>query len=415
MYNKILGTFSSKVYSSAIGFVIIILTSHYMGPIGRGEISLFIANLTLVQLFNEIIIGPALVFLVPRHKIIHLLFISVLWSFFISLIIVAILYLTDLSSNYLIIDLFYLSVLYALLSSSLMIIQGKQEIKKYNLINTLQSSILILILCVYLFVLKIISIESYIHTLYFAYSIPMFISLLYVLKLCDDFKLKGVGKEFIIILKTGFNAQISNFLNFLNSRISYYIIAVLYIDKSSLGIFALATSLVEAVWLVSYSIATIQYPIISSSDNYKQGAEISLSFSKITFWGSTLLILIMILIPEYIYLIIFGKGFAGIKEIILLLSPGIIVVSVSKIYWNYFSGLGKFKINNISGLIGLFCSTLSCYILIKYFGIIGAAYSTVATYIIISSYLFWAFRIDSGFTVKQLLPRWSDFKLLQKK
>ena len=414
MYNKILGTFSSKVYSSAVSFLVIILTSRYLGPTGRGEISLFIANISLVQLFNEIIIGPAMVFLVSRHKTFHLLTLSFLWSFFISFVVILLIYITELSPASLIFDLFYLSVLYAFFSTTSKILQGKQEIKNYNILNIFQSTILIATLCFYFFILKITSIETYIYTLYIGYSIPTFISLLLVLKLCNDFNLSGIKNEFIIIIKTGFTAQINNFLSFLNTRLSYYIIALLYIDKSALGIFSLATSLVESVWLVSYSIAIIQYPIISASDNTQQGATLSVNLAKIAFWASSILIFIMLIIPESFYLLIFGNGFIGVKEIILLLSPGIITLSVSKIYWVYFSGTGNFKINNTFGLIGLVGTVFSSYILIKNFGIVGAAFSTLISHVLSGFYLFGAFRYYSGYSLKELLPKWNDYKLLKK-
>lgn len=414
MYNKIIGTFSSKIYSAVISFAVIIITSRFLGPYGRGEISLFVANLVFVQLFNEIIIGPALVFLVPRHKTFVLFFISIIWSLLLTTIVVSLLYLTKISDEETSLDLFYLSLLYSIFSSGMMIIQGKQKIKIYNLINILQSTVLIVVLGIFLFILKKASVEIYIYTLYFAYAIPFLVSTFYVFMLCDNFKLEGLGKEFTSIFKIGFNAQISNFLNFFNTRVSYYIIAILYIDETSLGIYTVATSLIESVWLVSYSIATIQYPLISSTDNLEHAAEISLNFSKLTFWISTSIIVIMIALPESLYLLILGMKFAGVKELILLLSPGIIVLSVSKIYWNYFSGLGKFRINNIAGLIGLCGTILYSYYLIDNFGTKGAAYSTVITYFLVSFYLFWIFKNYSKFSIKQLLPTLSDYKLFQK-
>jgi O-antigen/teichoic acid export membrane protein len=419
MYNKIIGTFSSKIYSSVVSFAVIIITSRYLGPYGRGEISLFLANIAFVQLFNEIIIGPAMVFLVPRHKTFLLFFISIIWSLLLTCIVVTATYLTKISDEINSLNLFYLSLLYAIFSSGMMILQGKQKIKIYNLINILQSTILLIVVSLFCFVPNeplLINAPLYLYTLalYFAYTVPLFISTGYVLKFCEDFKLEGLWKEFIAILQIGFNAQISNFLNFINTRVSYYIIAIIYLDESSLGIFAVATSLIESVWLVSYSIATIQYPIISSTKNIGHAAEISLNFSKLTFWISAIIIVIMIALPESLYLLILGEKFAGVKELILLLSPGIIVLSVSKIYWNYFSGLGKFRINNIAGLIGLFGTILYSYYLIDNFGTKGAAYSTVITYFLTSIYLFWVFKIYSKFSIKQLLPALSDYKLFQK-
>ncbi len=418
MYNKIIGTFSSKIYNAVISFIVILLTARYMGPSGRGEISLFIANLTLVQLFNEIIIGPAMVYLVPRHKTFHLLFISIIWSFLLTSIVVSFMFITGLVGDESGYHLFYLSFIYAVFSASMMIIQGKQKITYYNLTSIIQPTIQIILLYLIFSIYKESTARDAIYiyalALYPAYLIPLLISIIYVLILCDDFRLEGLWNEFIKILKTGFNAQISNFLNFINTRISYYIIAMVYLDKPSLGIFALATSLIESVWLVSNSIATIQYPLISAHDSSKHAEEISLNFSKLTFCASSILIVIMIILPESLYLLVFGEKFKGVKELIIILSPGIIILSVSKIYWNYFSGLGKFRVNNIAGLIGLCGTILYSYFLIDNYGTKGAAYSSVITYFLTSLYLFWVFKIYSKFSIKQLLPSLGDYKLLKK-
>jgi len=414
MYKIIASTIFTKGLGAFGSFIIVFMTSRLIGVEGRGEISLFIANLALVQLFNNIITGPALIYLIPRHKIFHIFIISFAWSILSSIFIIFLLSHTTFIDNYSIIDLLYLSVIFSILTSSMMIIQGNLEIKTYNLISLTQIAILIISLYSFIFFLNDRTIQSYIHALYISYIISLIISLTAIRKHFHSIRLSEILNELNAIFKIGFSAQISNFLNFINTRVSYYIISLLYIDKSSLGKFSLATALIESVWLISYGIATIQYPEISRSTDEQKNITLSLNYSKLTFWGSLIMILLLISIPENGYLYIFGSDFKGIKKIIILLSPGILLMSISKIFWNYFSGIGKFKYNNISGLIGLICSTLTTYFLIKKYGIEGAAYSTTLAYCLSSFYLIFMFNKLSRTNFASLLPSFNDYKIIKK-
>ena len=46
----------------------VIMTSRYLGAAGKGQISLFIANIVMVQHVGNLISGGSLVYLTPRIK-----------------------------------------------------------------------------------------------------------------------------------------------------------------------------------------------------------------------------------------------------------------------------------------------------------------------------------------------------------
>ena len=54
MVKKIAGTFSTKFLGAIINLIIVILTTRYLGVLGKGETSLIIANVTLIQLLNRV-------------------------------------------------------------------------------------------------------------------------------------------------------------------------------------------------------------------------------------------------------------------------------------------------------------------------------------------------------------------------
>ena len=66
MIKKIIQTIFSKGIVSVLNFIIVMLTAKYTGAVGRGEISLMYLNITLVLMFNDLIGGSALVYLIPK-------------------------------------------------------------------------------------------------------------------------------------------------------------------------------------------------------------------------------------------------------------------------------------------------------------------------------------------------------------
>src|SRR5688572_7666686 len=80
MFSKILHTFTSRVGIAGLNFLIVILTAQNLGAAGRGEISLFVANIALVLLFTSILGGTGLTYLTPRTNIYQLVLPAYVWS-----------------------------------------------------------------------------------------------------------------------------------------------------------------------------------------------------------------------------------------------------------------------------------------------------------------------------------------------
>ena len=75
MVKSIVNTLSTKFLSAVFSFLILLITSNYLGSQGRGEISLLIASITIVLLIANFVGGNTLVYLTPRKAISELLFV----------------------------------------------------------------------------------------------------------------------------------------------------------------------------------------------------------------------------------------------------------------------------------------------------------------------------------------------------
>ena len=99
-----------------------------------------------------------------------------------------------------------------------------------------------------------------------------------------------------------------------------------------------------------------------------------------------------------------------VKDVIALLSIGIISLGSSSILNHYFSGIGKFEQNVYSNLLGLLATIfIGCVYLIPTYGIWGAAITPTISYTIISIYLAITFKIKTKVSFLELIPKASDF------
>jgi hypothetical protein len=164
MLKNITGTFFTRILVSVLNFAIIILTAKLMGAEIRGSISLCMLAIAIAGLINEIVGGPAVVYLVPRFNNRIIAMYSYLWAMLVSL------------SSSLLLGLFHfydIELLPLVASCSLMLclgsihqflLLGHQKIKAFNSIALSQSVILFIVFISFVFQ-KQYHIQSYFYAL----------------------------------------------------------------------------------------------------------------------------------------------------------------------------------------------------------------------------------------------------------
>jgi O-antigen/teichoic acid export membrane protein len=100
----------------------------------------------------------------------------------------------------------------------------------------------------------------------------------------------------------------------------------------------------------------------------------------------------LVLIPQPAYRFIFGDEFGYVRTLIIYLLPGIIAISVSNIFEQYFSGKGKLRVIRNKSLVGLVATLILLPLLIKKYHLAGACISVNVSYILSSVYLWLSFR-----------------------
>ena len=155
-----------------------------------------------------------------------------------------------------------------------------------------------------------------------------------------------------------------------------------YFDDISVGIYSVAVLLVERVWIVSESVSTVLYARVANiKSNIERNKFTSLAARNTIFIS----ILVGILISFFANLIIvkfFGDDFKQSVIPFILMIPGIVIFTMSKVLANDFVGRGKPEINTYIASITAITNIILNFILIPYYGIKGAACATTISYIL---------------------------------
>ncbi|MCX6231710.1 MAG: polysaccharide biosynthesis C-terminal domain-containing protein [Bacteroidetes bacterium] len=412
MINKILNTFSIKFLSAICNLLIAVLVSRYLGKFGKGEQSIVLTTISLILIFVNIAGGATLVFLTPRYNLRKLITLSYIWSLFVALIFYFILSFTKIVNPEFIGHICLLSLIISFAAINANILLGKEKVNTSNFVNLVQPVITLLALFFFFIIVAKIDVMAYINALYMAYLFSFILSIVLLKNAKNKQLIKNDSWKdtLFAMFSLGFYNQISHIISLLNARLSYYLLDKYY-GAGQLGIYSNGVSLTEAVWMVSGSMAMVQYAHIVNATDNKTSQQLTAKLTKISLLISLLIMIFMVLLPSEFYSFVFGKEFVNINIIMLFLAPGVILWNFLLLIGHYFSGTGKFYIGVKASSVGLIVTLLLSFWLIPRFGFYGAAVVTSISYIFTSMVVVYYFKKESGLGLYDLIPNVKDIKL----
>ena len=411
MFKKILNTFGTKILAAALNLLIAIIISQTLGDTGSGTQSLVLTSITFILIFSEIVCGASIVYLAPRHSFKKILVASVIWSGLIAIVMgfCIRLFYPKLDQD-LVLHVAILSFISSLSNINFRLLVGKEEIQKANYNTLLQPVLLTLTLVVYYIILKRTDIYGYIIGLYAAYGGTF---LLGVWMLRKDYaqlpldKDREYGPVLKDLFKYGFLNQTGHFVQFFNLRLSYYLLDS-YIGRGQVGVFSRSVSLAEAIWIISNSIALVQYARIANADDRAYSQKLTLDLSKICLVISAVAVIVLALLPSQVYTFVFGPDFGEMAGIIRILAPGVLFYCIFLILGHYYSGIGRYQMNTFAALCGLAATCVLGFTLIPRYDVTGAAITSAVSYTVNAIFLFVFFLKESNFKGKDFILRKSE-------
>lgn len=186
-------------------------------------------------------------------------------------------------------------------------------------------------------------------------------------------------------------AFIANLVQFLNYKIDIWFINYFHHNESMIGIYVLAVSLAQIVWLLPNALHSVLFTFAATEMDLISKINKTARSSNLLLLYAFLAGIIGYVLSIYIVPYLFGNDFKEVSSIIGILLFGIVPFCYGMGISAFFAGIGKVKINLHGSLIGLVICLLFDFILIPKYAIRGAAVATVLSYISTTLYYFFIF------------------------
>jgi len=390
---QIVSTVITRAASTFFNFLIALLIARHSGPAIKGEVTLLITTIYFFIFFSNILGGQALVYLIPRNKIELLVIPAYVWSVVIAIVGFIFLKYTGLIYAIHIPSVAVLSLLSAIISIHQTILLARRQINNANILQliSLLFQVAGILFCFYF--MHIADAYAYIYSSLIAYSITAFISFFFINKLIkvSDFVAHFSWPDLKTSFRYGFLYQLVEILQLLNLRYYFYQLSLQQGSKY-LGIFSIGISILEAVWIIPRSIATIHYVSTANSAEVNHEAKRTIQFTKTSSLICAFALLAIYLVPQQLYVFVFGAGFADVKHSMRFLFPGILVYNLWVVISSFYLGIGKYLqliISNMAGVIALviFSSLLIPKYVMSGAGLAASISFTVATLVLVGWFI----------------------------
>lgn len=409
MIKNIISTLFTKGFVALINLAILLISSRQLGSDVRGQVSLLISNIAIIQIINEIYTGYVLVYFIPRFSLRKIYRSGILWMLFCTFLCVLIFVWFDIGIVEPWIHLVLLSFIIILHSFHMVIILAKERIKVYNYLNFMQPALLLLVLMVAIFHFHIKTVNSYVLALYCSFLLALAFSCIQIFRIFRKESHELVLFEPKKIVENGFYNQLANLCHMLSSRYNFYLLG----NTILVGIYSSASSLIESVWIISGSVSPIILTYIANSKDPGNNGRITFLLSKICFLLSLCCVIVLYFIPRDFFVFLLGADFIHVKTVMLYLSPGILFISFATIISHYFAGLGKQKILLTANGFGLLATICTSRYLISKDQLLGACYAASLSYFVATVILVVFFMKENHFGILSFFRFKKDFEVLK--
>ena len=207
-------------------------------------------------------------------------------------------------------------------------------------------------------------------------------------------------------LSYGFRAHLSNVLSFLNYKADIFLVN-LFLGPAAVGVYVVAVVLVERLWLISQAVSTVLLPRLSRL--LSQKAHDDLLSPMIARWVMALTsvaALVVALLSGPIILLVFGAEFGGAVLVVLILLPGVVLLSPARIIANDLAARNRPELNMYTDAAVVAINIVANVLMIPRYGLNGAAAATTLAYAMGLTGRLWIYGRLTG-------NRWVDTLLLK--
>lgn len=211
-------------------------------------------------------------------------------------------------------------------------------------------------------------------------------------------------------VRYGAQGQLANLAQLFNYRLDQYLVAA-FVTRAGVGHYTVAVGLAESVWWISTAVAIVLLPRLTSMDSKKAG-EFTPLVCRNTLVVSVVATGALVLLSPFLIEGLFGAEFDAAVTPLILLMPGIVAASVTRVLGSYLFSQGKVVYNTYATLFALGLTLALDLALIPALEVEGAAIASSIAYTgALAVTLVWYRRTSGNSVIEVFLPRGSDLQL----
>ncbi|MBR4390942.1 MAG: polysaccharide biosynthesis C-terminal domain-containing protein [Bacteroidales bacterium] len=416
MFKKILGTGMTRVMNLLIGFITMMMGTRVLGSTEWGIGFTVLTDVTFLLIGIEFLAGSGLVYFTPRKKLSTLMLVSYSWILMVMAFYVLLFFTLSffplvfdriVPKGYEVITLL-LTLVYSFHNFNLNVFLGKEKVGTFNWIFLLQIFIQVSSMALFIFVFHLHDARAFVYSLLCGYSVAFIVGFILMLPMVKHEGYDPIMATAKEMLRYGYVIQLSTLVSTLNRRMSIYLLRQ-HCSSSSVGVYGAGTQVGEGVKVFGLSISMVQFSRLSNLTDEEKIVKLTIKFLKLTVVLTLIALLVIACLPVSLFTWLFSDEFGQVKEIILLMSPGLLFLSAQMIFSHYFSGTGIPKYNLFAALTGLAVTIPCTFLMIPSMGIVGAAIAFSCTYTAIMLYQWFTFKRLTGVKAKDLLLTKEDW------
>lgn len=407
MIAPVLGSMVTRVWSTLANMLVIMLAGHKLGAEGLGAISLIVLAITMVQVANNVVGGPALVYLAPRAPAAALLRPAYAWALVVAMGVWWPVHHLSMVPEGTATHVVVLALMQSLYNIHLNMLLGRQHLLLFNLITAIHALLLLVVFSIAVLGEGEAGLMGYIIASHVAFGGTLLLSTVALFLGGRKAHMPAEPQVLVRMVRQGLRIQSGNLMQLFNYRLAYYLIER-YAGISALGVYSVATQLSEGAWLAPKSMAMVLYSTVSNTPDQERQQKLTLTMLKASFAFALPVVVVLLLVPDLLFSLLFGREISGLRPILALLSPGIMAVALTQSFSHYFSGIGRHGLNAITSGIGLLVTLGLGFWLVPKLGMIGGAITASVAYSISTLHQLIVYRKLTGTAWRDLLPDAED-------
>ena len=230
----------------------------------------------------------------------------------------------------------------------------------------------------------------------------------YFLSKESKLRLRFNAKIFFESIKFGVIPFLALLVMNLNYRADMFLVKY-YLNDTAVGLYGLAVSIVEKIWLLPEAIGIILFARVSRVGE-EESSKLTPVICRLSILVSAIMGMILFWSADYIVPVVYGKEFKDAVQPLMVLLPGVVAMTIFLVLNGHLTGQGKAKVTLYVFSGSLILNIGLNMIWIPLFGITGAALASTVSYSLGAFFLGVAFVRMNGIALTSIfVPKKEDY------